>query len=355
LSAALFVHVQAVAFVVAALGAMAFFSPRRLIGLGLTLAVVAGGGLWFAEQSLGPSFMDVLLAPFRWARPDGMRALAFVRDVLAGTVGITFAAILLAFAMPKRPWTGPDGQWTWLGYAALVAAFASTLDPLAGAAARLPVALALGVLAPVAILHVAHHLSAWPGSTRLRGQTVAAAAIVLQFLPLLYDPRDFVPEASPRAERARLVTWLREQPGDVLLPEHGYLAALAGRPGGFQLPAARDLVRASEPGTSTDVLALLDDDSTRLPALLLAARIEEVPELAPLASRYEEARGPRVAAFDERFPGLPSHFYVFRAAIEDGALKARALGDSTIAPGNAVAGPLAPHDSSATARAAPGS
>ena len=59
---------------------------------------------------------------------------------------------------------------------------------------------------------------------------LTAALCVVQLLVLFYDPRPQLPAPGSRAAGRHLVGVIETIPGEVLLPQHGYLAALAGKP-----------------------------------------------------------------------------------------------------------------------------
>ena len=58
---------------------------------------------------------------------------------------------------------------------------------------------------------------------------LALAASVLQLACLAYDPRPYAPGPQDLEDGQRLLEEVRSQPGDVLVPAHGYLARMAGK------------------------------------------------------------------------------------------------------------------------------
>jgi hypothetical protein len=92
--------------------------------------------------------------------------------------------------------------------------------------------------------------------TTARGRLSALALVLLQFVllvvdpralyqserpALLYDPRVLLPQAAHRQASEQLVQFLRQQPGEVLVPFHGQIAALAGKGAGLHAQALFDL------------------------------------------------------------------------------------------------------------------
>lgn len=91
-----------------------------------------------------------------------------------------------------------------------------------------------------------------------RQRLLALALVLLQFAclvvdprslyqpgrpTLLYDPSALLPTAAHRQASTELVEFLRRQPGDVLVPFHGRVAGLAGKPAGLHAQALNDLMQ----------------------------------------------------------------------------------------------------------------
>jgi hypothetical protein len=79
----------------------------------------------------------------------------------------------------------------------------------------------------------AGRLESWMGAragwTRRWGGAALAVGLALQLLLLLYDPRIALPRPSDEAAGRRFVEGLAALEGEVLIPAHGYLAAMAGK------------------------------------------------------------------------------------------------------------------------------
>ncbi|MCP4037353.1 MAG: hypothetical protein GY733_10480, partial [bacterium] len=58
---------------------------------------------------------------------------------------------------------------------------------------------------------------------------LVALGLVAQFVWLVYDPRIALPHPGDAQAGARFVNQLRAVQGEVLIPAHGYLAAMAGK------------------------------------------------------------------------------------------------------------------------------
>ena len=77
----------------------------------------------------------------------------------------------------------------------------------------------------------------------------------VQLLLLFYDPRLEVPPARSRDAGDRLVSLIAATPGDVLLPQHGYLAAVAGKRSFAHSMAVYDVLRAGSPNDASRLVA----------------------------------------------------------------------------------------------------
>jgi hypothetical protein len=64
---------------------------------------------------------------------------------------------------------------------------------------------------------------------------------------LLYDPRQQVPAPASRDAWRQLVNVIAATPGDVFVPQHGYLATLAGKRPFAHSMAVYDVMRAGSP------------------------------------------------------------------------------------------------------------
>jgi hypothetical protein len=159
---------------------------KSLLAFTLALAAFLGGGHVGLSFGLGPWFnfhaWDAALAALRF-EPLGL--LRFLGTQLLGTLGVLILATVLSFALPRGPWRGFAGVWTWMGLAAIAAGLFDTQSALIQTQALRSAVVALAILGPISIQRVTHHLSAWPGSTRLGGQNVVLTALALQFVMIL--------------------------------------------------------------------------------------------------------------------------------------------------------------------------
>jgi hypothetical protein len=88
--------------------------------------------------------------------------------------------------------------------------------------------------------------------------TVASVALVIQFATLWFDPRPQIPSAAYTRAIDAFVAEVRAIPGDVLVPEHGGYAVIAGKAAGYDGTALRD-VMVADPATGRGVVTSIRD------------------------------------------------------------------------------------------------
>jgi hypothetical protein len=181
-SAACLTQHQAIGFAVAALVYLALEGRLRLSVFVLGMALFGGGAYVLLSHLLGPWFnfyaWDV---PVRSVSFAPVRMLEHLGGHVVGTLGTLTLATVVSLALPAHDW-----RRLWLSMSAaaltvgLIASQTSSGVPLAAVAT----ATALALIGPIAMKHVTGHLSAWPGSKRMGGESVMLAALALQFVAL---------------------------------------------------------------------------------------------------------------------------------------------------------------------------
>ncbi|HEY2290249.1 MAG TPA: glycosyltransferase family 39 protein [Thermoanaerobaculia bacterium] len=152
----------------------------------------------------------------------------------------------------------------------------------------IPACATLAVLAALALAELRARRAAWPA--------LAAAALLLAQIGLLfYDPRRFLPTAADRRAGDELVRRIASLPGEILIPEHGYLALYAGKPVHAHWMALFDVIRG-DPKVGQPLTAEIREaiHSQRFSALLLATDLwfaEDLHESYEPAGRLIEKPG----------------------------------------------------------------
>ncbi len=185
LSAACLTQHLAVWFVVAGFFYLLGDERKRLLAYALGVALLWAGSYFLLSDGLGPWFsFNAWEAPVRSLQFHPGRLLRYVGDLLIGHLGVLTLMTVLSFALPLRPWRGPDGMWMCLAVAALAAGVVTT-QASGGSGAQTATVLALALIGPISMQRVTQHLASWPGSSRLGGQEVVLAALALQFIRFL--------------------------------------------------------------------------------------------------------------------------------------------------------------------------
>ena len=113
---------------------------------------------------------------------------------------------------------------------------------------NMPVYAMLAILFGLALHAAAARAAAHDAGRPRGGEAFVLGAALLQFACLAYDPRQYVPTAADRAAGEHLLATIRGIPGDVFVPAHGYLTALAGKRTFTHEVAFRDLASAEGGG-----------------------------------------------------------------------------------------------------------
>lgn len=120
----------------------------------------------------------------------------------------------------------------------------------------------------------------------------AAICVSLQFLWLAFDPRITLPLPGDAEAGARFVKQLEASTGEVLIPAHGYLAGLAGKPVYAHQMPIDDLSRSGLPGAESMRKEIADAIATRRFALIVDSTsrfLEHFPNDSVLKENYRVA------------------------------------------------------------------
>jgi hypothetical protein len=188
-------------------------------------------------------------------------AIANLPHFAANYLGPLAVAVLFAVAWitwPARPRT-PVHETLLVGLVSILCGcFWLTLYPGTAENVAIPAMMACSVLLGLgldSVLERARH-SRSPDSARLA--VLAYVAVAIQWVGLLYAPARYVPDARDVAAGRRLVERIAAEPGDVLIPNHGYLARLAGRSGQVHALALANAVQGDRHGYAKRVALAFD-------------------------------------------------------------------------------------------------
>ena len=218
-------------------------SWREGLAAGAAFAAVGGGATLLLNQlHHGWYVYYVFLMPARMQRIDPVSVDFWGHDILvplaiaaAMSLGVLITAIRRAPG--ARAWFYPALALGMIGSAWLSMLHAGAYDN--------------NLIPAYAVISLLFGLASADPAAR----DLTPALCVVQLLVLFYDPRPQLPAPGSRAAGRHLVGVIETIPGDVLLPQHGYLAALAGKPAFAHSMAVYDVMRAGDPADAARLAA----------------------------------------------------------------------------------------------------
>jgi hypothetical protein len=182
---------------------------------------------------------------------DGKWITFFSRDLLRTVplAGVISAVFLARQALRRgRPESRPRITVYLIFLATSVAAsYASRLHEAGYLNVLMPAFAALSLVTGLAVGAALSTEASTKTAWGEMGRGAVGLLCLLQLLLLAYNPRPLVPTAADRQAGQALVRRLAALPGEVYIPFHGYLAALAGKPTHAQGMAVYDVLRGENP------------------------------------------------------------------------------------------------------------
>jgi 4-amino-4-deoxy-L-arabinose transferase-like glycosyltransferase len=289
-----------------ALLALSFLTKQSALSMTLPLVVYAAYAGRRGGWLLGASFAVVALAASAlfdlasqgWygyyildgaaSQPlaSGVWLINWPRDLLLPLAPTLLAG--LSFIAIERRAGRPVGFWLALLAGTAGTAFWVLLHLGATANNLLPTFAVLAVLAGLGLERLAKAAGRLPDIQRLAALGLIYGLFLLQFWRLAYNPLHHVPAGSNRQAGQALVQRLALVSGDVLVPQHGGVARLAGKPTYAHLAAIEDVLAVGGPAA----VQLLDDMRAALRQRRFAAILVDGPD------------------FEQRFPELEQNYVV---------------------------------------------
>lgn len=212
--------------------------------------------------------------------------LDFWREDLLPRAGILFC--FSVFYLASRLYEGDlDG---FLFYALLAAglvgeSWVSRQLPGEYGSTLMPAWATLAILGSLALGEVRRRVKEPLGSRARLAVTIPVyVALMTQLAVLLYNPRYHVPSTTDGVEGARLLRLIESMDGEVLLPHHGYIAAMAGKRTHAHHVAVRNVLRGA-PRPVQEQLAQEIDQALR-ERRFAAVIIDEPWRLSQLEATY---------------------------------------------------------------------
>ncbi|HTM56960.1 MAG TPA: hypothetical protein VL123_00945 [Candidatus Udaeobacter sp.] len=242
---AFFTKQHATWFGAAALIHLALNQRYRLPAFALVWIGGCVGGFVWLSHLLGPWFSYYVWdVPSHWSELSPLRIQHYLGLGLFGMLGPLTVASVLTLAQTFRPWRGPAALWTWAALGAAGTGLMATLDPSAWHHVFIPSMVALSVLGPISCWRLVTQLSSPEPRTAPRAHAVAYLLLSLQFIPLIYGVHLELPHRGAAEARNHFLEWLRALPGPVIVVDHGFYSARAGKPATLQIIAIGDLERS---------------------------------------------------------------------------------------------------------------
>ncbi len=225
------------------LAALLFTERRRALRVGGALAaalLVSSVGFELASGGWYRYFVFDLprhhgIVPERWIT-------FWTHDLLRVWIAVvgSILALLSLFGRDR----GTAGFYTglWIGFVG--SSLVARVRPAGWINSLLPAAAALAITFPlaVALARTRSRPTRWGGV----GRTLAGALLLVQLLLLAYDPRSAVPTEEDRRAGERLLRYVREIEGEVLIPQHRFLQTRVGKTSFALDMAADDVLRAPD-------------------------------------------------------------------------------------------------------------
>ncbi len=210
--------------------------------LGMSVALI-GGTLWtlnWLHQGWYKYYIFDLTGQ-RWSQKIiSRRILGFWSDDMLGPLAV---AVFLFLALLISEWSS-EGKKRFLFYAAFAAGMIGTAW-----FSRLEYgAYGNALLSAHALLAIGFGLAMarfWQktGAPAPPANVFLFIVALIQFAHLAYNPLSLIPNAADREAGDRLVATMARMPGDIMLPGHGFLPYLAGKPRYAHEVAVKNLTR----------------------------------------------------------------------------------------------------------------
>ncbi len=218
---------------------------RRLAAYAVTLAAVAGGGYALMNAYFGGWFTFYTYdVPSHWSTFDLIKIENLGR-YLFGVFGVSTTLTLFSL-LPGARRAETDGGpsiWWWAAGGGFATAALATLDPYSFRHTLMPMVTALALVAPMAAWHIARRLTdrAVPLAAALAG---VLWLLSLQYVPMLFSVRHYIPQTNGRALRDALYQRLHQIPGRTLILNHGFYLPDAGERPSLHLLGLEDILRS---------------------------------------------------------------------------------------------------------------
>ncbi|GAB4481034.1 MAG: hypothetical protein OHK0031_02600 [Anaerolineales bacterium] len=221
----------------------------------ISLALERTSGGWSSYYIYGLLFRQAIWQPYYF--------IAFWRDDLL--IHLPVAGLLTAFFFGARPVENRRQVYFWIAVTigGVTGAFLTRAKLGGYDNVLLPAYAAAAILFGLGLSELLQFLQKISAAERQTLQKLVYAACLLQFLLLAYNPYEQVPSAADRQAGQALLKLIASTPGEVYLPDHGYLASLAGKRSYSHQAAIADIVRGEQSSAAKTIVQQAFDDAIR--------------------------------------------------------------------------------------------
>jgi 4-amino-4-deoxy-L-arabinose transferase-like glycosyltransferase len=159
-------------------------------------------------------------------------------------VAILLSLFFLLSLVHKKDW--PElGEWTAILVGALATSFLARVKQGGYENVLLPAYAVLAIFFGLGLAHLLNLVARLRNNYRVLAEIAIYLACGVQFALLYYNPVDQVPTRADAETGQKFVQWLAATEGEVYLPFHGYLPALAGKKTYAHHSAVWDIMRGT--------------------------------------------------------------------------------------------------------------
>ncbi len=237
------------AVLIAVFAAVALFSldRRRALAFAGFTAVLCGAAVLAQRQTWGDWYWY-----FVWMLPSQhkLQELAIIGFWQEDILYYLAPAVVLALCYFFRPQPAEAKSSTRffaiVTAGMIISSWMSRLHTGGYVNVLMPAFAAYAILFGLAYRHVPEMIPHLPADKQSGIRLGLLSLFVLQLLLLLYNPLLLAPTREKSALGDRIMRWVAQQPGDVYLPWHGYVATYAGKRSHAHFMAIMDILRADD-------------------------------------------------------------------------------------------------------------
>lgn len=235
-------------------GLLASGAALALVGA-VSLALEQASGGWFSYYVYGLLFQQTEWLPYYF--------LAFWRDDLL--LHLPIVVLLAAFFLGARQSEQRQRSlfWAAITIGGVLSAFITRAKIGGYDNVLLPAYVAAAILFGLGLHEFLQFLQKISAQERQTLQKLVYAACLVQFFLLAYNPYEQLPSAADRQAGELLLRQLASVQGEIYLPDHGYLASLAGKHSYSHQSAIWDIVRGNRASAAKTILRQAFADAIR--------------------------------------------------------------------------------------------